>query len=174
LRENWDLLFSCLKAETMSKADEKVVEETTAIIQDTELTEDAFDEMQEPKEAARAAQDSLMSLYQHHPECILDYAETVASKLPIRVAPVSDGGPEDPFHKTQPFLSVFEKTKILGFRANQLSQGARPFVRVPKHMKTYLEIAKLELEERRLPFIVKRPLPNGSFEYWRLSDLAVF
>jgi DNA-directed RNA polymerase subunit K/omega len=158
----------------MSKLDEKVGEETSAIIQDIELTEDAFDDMQEPKEAARAAQDSLMSLYQHHPECILDYAETVASKLPIRVAPVSEGSPVDPFHTTQPFLTVFEKTKILGFRTNQLSQGARPFVRIPKHVKTYLEIAKQELEERRLPFIVKRPLPNGTFEYWRLSDLAIF
>ncbi len=159
----------------MSKPDETTdLEHAAAVIQDTEVTEDAFDEMQEPKEAARAAQDSLMTLYRHHPECILDYQETVASKLPIRVAPVSEGAPEDPFHKTQPFLTVFEKTKILGFRTNQLSQGARPYVRVPKHMKTYLEIAKLELEERRLPFIVKRPLPNGSFEYWRLSDLAVF
>lgn len=158
----------------MSKQEEKTEEGMGAIIQDTELVDDAFNEIEEPKEAARAAQDSLMTLYNHHPECILDYAETIASKLPIQVAPVTEGGPVDPFHKTQPFLSIFEKTKILGFRTNQLSQGARPFVRVPKHMKTYLEIAKLELEERRLPFIVKRPLPNGTFEYWRLTDLAIF
>jgi hypothetical protein len=36
-----------------------------------------------------------------------------------------------------------------------------------------LEIAKLELEQRRLPYIIKRPMPDGSFEYWRLSDLMV-
>lgn len=157
----------------MSKLEEKK-EEGMIAMQDAELIDDAFDEMVEPKEAARAAQDSLMTLYQHHPECILDYAETIAAKLPIRVAPITEDGPDDPSHKTQPFLSIFEKTKILGFRTNQLSQGARPYVRIPKHMKTYLEIAKLELEERRLPFIVKRPLPNGTFEYWRLSDLAIF
>lgn len=157
----------------MNKQETK--EETdVAQIQDAEATEDAFDAGQEQVEAARAAQDSLVSLYRHHPECILDYQETVVSKLPIRVAPVSENGPQDPFHRTQPFLSVFEKTKILGFRTNQLSQGARPLVNVPSHVKSHLDIAKLELESRRLPFIIKRPLPNGTFEYWRLSDLAVF
>lgn len=153
---------------------EQIKQDETAFIQDAELTDDIFNEMEEPKEAARAAQDSLVSLYRYHPECILDYAETIGAKLPIKVAPISQGSPVDPNHKTQPFLSVFERTKILGFRANQLSQGARPFIDVPRHIKSYLEIAKIELEQRRLPFIVKRPLPNGTFEYWRLSDLAMF
>jgi hypothetical protein len=35
------------------------------------------------------------------------------------------------------------------------------------------EIARLELEQKRLPFIIKRPLPNGKFEYWRLYDMMV-
>jgi hypothetical protein len=45
---------------------------------------------------------------------------------------------------------------------------------VPEHVTAVLEIARLELEQRRLPFIVKRPMPDGSFEYWRLNDLAIF
>jgi DNA-directed RNA polymerase subunit K/omega len=158
----------------MSKTEQMTEEKVVGKLTDTGEADYDFDEAQEVKETSRAAQDSLVSLYQHHPECVLDYQETVLSKLPLRVAPVSEGGPEDPYHKTQPFLSVFEKTKILGFRTNQLSQGARPFVKVPPQVKSYLEIAKIELEERRLPFILKRPLPNGTFEYWRLSDLAVF
>jgi len=35
------------------------------------------------------------------------------------------------------------------------------------------EIARLELESRRLPFLIRRPMPDGSFEYWRLSDLMI-
>jgi hypothetical protein len=35
------------------------------------------------------------------------------------------------------------------------------------------EIARLELEARRLPFILRRPMPNGTFEYWRISDLMI-
>ena len=72
-----------------------------------------------------------------------------------------------------PFLNTFERTKILGFRATQLSQGARPFVPVPDHITDVKEIACLELQERRLPFILKRPMPDGTFEYWRLSDLLM-
>jgi len=125
-------------------------------------------------EAGRQAQDSMALLYKHHPECILDYTETVASKLPLKTAPVSGAAASDPYHQSQPFLTQFEKTKVLGFRTNQLAQGARPFVTVPEHVTSVLEIARLELEQRRLPFIIKRPMPDGSFEYWRLSDLAIF
>ena len=35
------------------------------------------------------------------------------------------------------------------------------------------EIARLELEARRLPIIIKRPMPDGTFEKWRLSDLLI-
>ncbi len=138
------------------------------------LDEYVEDDDKDTAEAARQAQDSLISLYKHHPECLLDYIETVSSKLPIRTVPVSEGAPVDEFHKSQPFLTLFERTKILGFRANQLAQGARPFVNVPQHITSPLDIAKMELEQRRLPFIMKRPMPDGSFEYWRISDMAVF
>jgi DNA-directed RNA polymerase I, II, and III subunit RPABC2 len=97
----------------------------------------------------------------------------VAAKIPLRVALGDADKVVDPYHRAQPFLTIFEKTKILGFRANQLSQGARPYVDVPEYVTKAIEIAHLELEQRRLPFILKRPMPDGSFEYWRLSDLMV-
>jgi len=112
-------------------------------------------------------------LYKFHPESILDYADTVTPKIPIKVALPDTEAVVDPGHRSQPFLTIFEKTKILGFRANQLSQGARPYIDVPEYVTTALEIAHLELEQRRLPFILKRPMPDGTFEYWRLSDLIV-
>lgn len=119
--------------------------------------------------------DPLQVLYKHHPEAILDYQETVIQKLPLKAIPpgLSITNAKDPNHKTQPFLTQFEKTRILGFRTNQIAQGARPFVPVPKHITKPLDIAKLELEQQRLPFILKRPLPDGSFEYWRLRDLLI-
>lgn len=118
-------------------------------------------------------QDPLQVLYKHHPECILDYQETVAMKLPLQSVPPNVTQPADPLHRSQPFLTLYEKTKILGFRTNQLAQGARAFVTVPPHVTSTLEIARMELEQRRLPFIIKRPMPDGSFEYWRLSDLMI-
>jgi DNA-directed RNA polymerase I, II, and III subunit RPABC2 len=125
-------------------------------------------------EAASAgnAGDPLEILYRYHPETILDYAETIMPHVPLQQIPPS-GGELDMNHTTQPFLSVYERTKILGFRANQLAQGARPYVVVPEHVTATLDIAKMELAERRLPYIIKRPMPNGTFEYWRISDLMI-
>jgi DNA-directed RNA polymerase I, II, and III subunit RPABC2 len=117
--------------------------------------------------------DPLESLKKFHPETILDYADAVAAKIPIQSAPPDGTVAADAFHRSQPFLTVYERTKILGFRANQLSQGARPFVDVPEYVTKPIEIAHIELEQRRLPFIIKRPMPDGSFEYWRLSDLII-
>lgn len=125
--------------------------------------------------------DPLELLYKYHPETILDYAEAVEPKIPLQVAPPAHGGGEgttttatsDPAHTSPPFLTIYERTKILGTRANQIAEGARPFVTVPEYVTEPLEIAKLELEQRRLPFIIKRPMPDGTFEYWRLSDLMI-
>jgi len=108
---------------------------------------------------------ALAYLYSHHPETILEYVEEVIPKLST--------GEAKNTHKSLPFLTTFERTKILGFRATQLSQGARPFIQIPEHIVDVRDIAKLELEQRRLPFILKRPMPNGSFEYWRLNDLMI-
>lgn len=114
--------------------------------------------------------DPLAILKKHHPECKIDYAEVVASKINLIASPPLD---KDPNHRSVPFLTQYEKTKILGMRANQLSQGARPYVKVPEFMTDVNEIARLELQERRLPFIIRRPMPDGSHEYWRLSDLLI-
>ena len=106
----------------------------------------------------------LKKLYQQHPECVLDYVEAVIPKT-IQT--------ESQNHRTYPFMTVYEKTKIIGLRANQLSQGSRPFISVPDHITDVRDIARMELDQKRLPFILKRPLPNGDFEYWKLSDLMI-
>ncbi len=114
----------------------------------------------------------LKKLYTQHPECIIDYVETIIPKLEQAVA-VPGGEKKDPSHTTYPFLTVYEETKIIGLRASQLSKGSLPFIKVPDYMTDVREIARMELREKRLPFIVKRPLPDGSYEVWRLSDLIL-
>jgi len=114
----------------------------------------------------------LRKLYEQHPECVLDYVEAVIPKLEQTFA-VPGGNNLDANHRTYPFLTNFERTKIIGLRANQISRGAAPLVVVPKHISDVRDIARLELEQKRLPYIIKRPLPNGTFEYWRLVDLLI-
>jgi DNA-directed RNA polymerase I, II, and III subunit RPABC2 len=114
----------------------------------------------------------LKKLYQQHPECNLDYVEQVIPKLHLETVPAI-GKKVDQNHRTYPFVTNYEKTKIIGLRANQLSKGAIPLITVPKHVTDVRDIARLEFAQKRLPFIIKRPLPNGSFEYWRLIDLMI-
>lgn len=134
--------------------------------------DEGVEETTEGAGVAAGAENPFEQLHKFHPETILDYAETVIPKVPLQTAPPIDGS--DPNHRSPPFLTVYERTKILGTRANQIAEGARPFIDpVPEHITQPLEIAKLELEQRRLPFIVKRPMPDGTFEYWRLSDLLL-
>ena len=79
----------------------------------------------------------------------------------------------DPFHKTVPFLTKYEKARILGERAKQLNAGGKPFVNVdPSILDGYL-IAEKELNEKKLPFIIKRPITNGACEYWKIEDLEI-
>jgi DNA-directed RNA polymerase I, II, and III subunit RPABC2 len=79
----------------------------------------------------------------------------------------------DPLHQTLPFLTKYEKTRILGERTHQINSGAKPFITVePDIIDGYL-IALKELEQKKIPFIVKRPLPNGGCEYWKLKDLEI-
>jgi DNA-directed RNA polymerase I, II, and III subunit RPABC2 len=142
--------------------------------------------------AAAAERQAFKKLYIAHPECVLDYVEETIKKLPLKVAPprrmtVLDNAALalasktddqentatniDKNHTTYPYLTKYEATRIIGFRANQLSQGVQPFINVPDHVSDVREIARLELAAGRLPFILKRPLPDGSYEYWRLQDL---
>jgi DNA-directed RNA polymerase I, II, and III subunit RPABC2 len=134
--------------------------------------EEYVDEALQEEEVASEMKPELKRLYQQHPECNLVYVEQVLPRLTMTVLP-SLGDKIDINHRTYPFLTTFERTKIIGLRANQLSKGAAPLIHIPKHITDVRDIARLELDQKRLPFIVKRPLPNGSFEYWRLSDLMI-
>jgi len=77
----------------------------------------------------------------------------------------------DPLHTTLPFLTKYEKADILGKRAAQINEGAQLFVEVDPSIIDGSLIALKEFEEKKIPFIVQRPLPNGAMEYWRLQDL---
>ena len=63
-----------------------------------------------------------------------------------------------------PTLTRFEKARIMGARALQLSLGAPSFVKIPKNATTSLEIAMEELNNKLIPIVIKRTLPNGDFQ----------
>jgi DNA-directed RNA polymerase I, II, and III subunit RPABC2 len=61
----------------------------------------------------------------------------------------------------------------LGERAKQLSAGAEPLVKINDYIIDEYSIALMELKEKKLPFIIERPLPNGTSEFWKLADLEI-
>lgn len=79
----------------------------------------------------------------------------------------------DKLHTTIPLLTKYEYTKIIGQRTKQLNEGAEPFVFIDKEIIDNSLIAEEELKQKKIPFIIQRPLPNGAFEYWHLKDLEL-
>ena len=77
----------------------------------------------------------------------------------------------DEYHKTIPILTKYEVTKIIGMRTVQLDNGLEPFISVPSNIIDSSIIAKMELQQKKIPFIVKRPISYNHFEYWYLHDL---
>jgi DNA-directed RNA polymerase I, II, and III subunit RPABC2 len=73
---------------------------------------------------------------------------------------------------TLQFLTRYEVTSLLGYRTLQLNHGAEPIIETD--LTDSYQIAKKELEMGKLPFIVRRPLPNGSFVHVRCSELEYF
>ena len=63
-----------------------------------------------------------------------------------------------------PTLTRFEKARIMGARALQLSQGAPPFIPIPKTARISLDISMVELEKKVIPITIRRVLPNGDYQ----------
>ena len=63
-----------------------------------------------------------------------------------------------------PTLTRFEKARIMGARALQLSLGAPPFIDIPENAITSLDISMIELQERVIPITIRRVLPNGDYQ----------
>jgi DNA-directed RNA polymerase I, II, and III subunit RPABC2 len=79
----------------------------------------------------------------------------------------------DVYHTTVPILSKYEKTKVLGLRTKQINHGSKPFIPVDEEVIDGYIIAERELMQKKIPFIIKRPISNDKFEYWRLEDLEI-
>ena len=76
--------------------------------------------------------------------------EIINKKGPVRTGP--------------PTLTRFEKARIMGARALQLSLGAPAFIEITESAETSLDIAMEELEQRLIPISIRRVLPNGDFQ----------
>ena len=74
--------------------------------------------------------------------------------------------------RTLPFITKYEKARILGIRAQQLATGSIPLVPV-RGMTSTIQIAEEEYLQKKIPFIIKRVLPDNVIEYWTMDELMI-
>jgi len=70
-----------------------------------------------------------------------------------------------------PKLTRFERARIVGARALQLSLGAPVLVELLKGVSEPIDIAIRELDEGFLPMTIRRTLPDGTYQDIALGEL---
>lgn len=108
---------------------------------------------------------------EYHPELNMHNVEEIDAM--VKIVRDENGIIVDPLHKTLPFVTKYEKARVIGERAKQINSGAKPFINVEKNIIDGYIIALEEFEQKKIPFIIKRPLPFSGVEYWRLCDLEI-
>ncbi|CAD5231407.1 unnamed protein product [Bursaphelenchus xylophilus] len=79
---------------------------------------------------------------------------------------------ESSMRVTTQFMTKYERARILGTRALQIAMGAPVMVELEGETDP-LEVARKELKEKKIPIIIRRYLPDGSFEDWGVEELIV-
>lgn len=129
---------------------------------------DLYDEDEFKKLDQELKQDYLLEYHQeskiHNFDEILSLAKVIRNDKNVII---------DELHKTIPILTKYEKTRILGERTKQINHGNKPFIETEENVIDGYLIALKELEQKKIPFIIRRPLPSGGSEYWHLRDLEV-
>lgn len=139
-----------------------------APVLDSDDDEDEIDESYLQKFNANVNKNYILDF---HPECAVNnYDEIVGLTKILRD---SENNIIDDLHKTLPYLTKYERARVLGQRAKQINAGAKVFVKVPENVIDGYLIAEQELAQKRIPFIIRRPTPGGGCEYWNLKDLEL-
>lgn len=156
----------------MPESDNDSGNENESFVDDDEEEDDDDDDEEEEDELQKMdLLDKQDIVSNYHPELLHHNNEEIEALS--KIVRNEAGMIVDPLHRTMPFITKYEKARILGERAKQLNMGAKPLVEIgPEVIDGYL-IALKEMEEKKIPFIIKRPLPSGGCEYWKCKDLEV-
>lgn len=146
---------------------------------DEEIIEPTAEEVEELPEFGKSVTDAITA-YRKIKEGKKELTEKELAELDKECKIIEDREviENDPVHEPQeievtgkgkiaigpPTLTRFEKARIMGARALQLSLGAPPFIEIPPTARTSLDIAMEELEQRAIPIIIRRTLPNGDYQ----------
>ena len=144
---------------------EPVSEEPSIIESDEDISADAslqkaIDNYRKIKEANHELSESELSALDKDCEVIRN-REIIVNDIPHTAEELVN---DSKILMGPPGLTRFEKARIMGARALQLSLGAPTFIEIPETVVTSLDIAMEELEQRLIPISIRRSLPNGDYQ----------
>jgi len=134
-----------------------------------EELDDLYDEMDEvkgKKKKVKAKKDDEENEEDQEDLCDYDYGEIYDEKKdePLKIVDNNE-------RITLPKLTKYERVRLIGTRAKQISLGAKILIKHTEGLSP-IEIAKLEVEQRMVPMKIKRILPDNTVEIWKLSELS--
>ena len=172
--EHHDEVDSMIGGESDPEDPEIPTEENTdslgLVEEEQEEEEEGEEEEYEEVELQKFKEDTKESyIMNNHPELIQHNNEEIAALA--KVTRDENRKIIDPLHETNPWITKYERARILGSRAKQINHDADVFVNVPDNIIDGYSIALLEYKAKKIPFIIRRPIPGGGSEYWRFEDL---
>lgn len=161
------------KTPSLTDAPTQIQDEVLKNIIQQDNTDDEDDEDDDDEDYLKKFDEQIRNDYilNYHPEIKQSNNDEITALA--KVIKDEKGNIIDPFHKTIPILTKFERTRVLGMRAKQINSGAEPFIKVPQNIIEGYVISEMELNAKALPYIIVRPIPGGKKEYWYLEDLEV-
>ena len=161
-----DTSFSPENEENEEEQGDEVQSDTSFSPENEEDEDTDYDEEEYQKLKKNKPDDIIL---QYHPYITKDNFQDVLAFCKINYD--ENGFVKDALHTTLPIMTKFEMTRILSLRTAQLDSGAKPYIKVLPHRLNNLNIAIDELKAHKIPFIIKRPFPDGKCEYWHAHDL---
>ncbi|XP_031561671.1 DNA-directed RNA polymerases I, II, and III subunit RPABC2-like [Actinia tenebrosa] len=116
--------------------------------------------------------DDLDEVEEEEPLEDVDELEPTDEAGNVDILPAQDENLEPAKRITTPYMTKYERARVLGTRALQISMGAPVMVELEGETDP-LQIALKELKARKIPIIIRRYLPDGSHEDWGIDELIV-
>ena len=153
----------------LEETEEAEEEPATVVVQEVEEELPMAQQVTDAITAYRKIRESGKELSDKEKEQVEKECKVIQEREVIELDPVHESKeiPTTGKGKVQigpPTLTRFEKARIMGARALQLSLGAPTFIPIPKDARTSLDIAMEELEQKSIPITVRRVLPNGDYQ----------
>ncbi len=98
--------------------------------------------------------------------------DDVIDDLDIEILDSNENSTKSSVHKTSPYMSKYEYTRIISRRAIDISNNY-PITINPGREINPIEIARRELYARTLPLTIRRYLPTSEHDDWNVNDLIL-